>query len=1009
MKFIIFKFSFLLLTLFPVAALNAQDAVSGGLDRLHSREFREALRLHDYGMYSRSRHAFDELSSKTVSADPRGYAVLNDVRMNVPGYQRGMESFFESDPHSVLIPKIRYVHALNLFDAQEYKRALAEFQLLKPSLLYKSQRPEYLFKRGYAFLESGDMDSAMNDFRQVAQMKESDYAAPSRYAIGYINYELKDFDEALRWFEQSVKDGRFSEMSSFYIMECRFMLGDHAFVTSNGDRMYKLVADERKPQMARIISESWLVLGNAENARKYLELNTLSGGQAKSRSDWFYRGSVLYAVQDYKGAIENFVMMGHLNDSIGQVAGYHLGYSYIQTKNKVAAMEAFKAASRLDFDADMAEDAFFNYAKLAFDLNTDTSVFSEYLKKYSELEKGDRIYSYMAVAALHGRDYEGAVNAYGEIDELDDDMRGNYMRANYLRAEQLISNGSYRKAIPCLKIAAYYSERGSRFNQLTRFWLAESYYRNDQYAEARGIYTDLYNTSALYGRPESYLITYNIAYTYFKEGNYALSRKWFSEYLTEKSVKYRKDALERKADCHFITKDYEGAAAAYDLVLKDYYDINDIYPYYQAALSYGLKGDSARKIELLAAVKDASPAAEFYPEALYELGRSYAVREDDGNAFGCFRMLADNVKDSTFVAKAYIEMGSLARNQSQYEEALGYYKKVVEEMPLSGYAEDALISIESIYQTRNEPEEYIAYIENIGKGTVKTADEKETMIFNAAEQIYLSENYQKALVSLQSYEEKYPDGRYLFKAHFYMAESYKNLGKLEQACDSYRKVISDGEGSFVELSMLNFANLSYRLERWDDAFGGYTSLYNSAKLENNTYVALSGMMRSSFKGHDWQQAVLNADRLLNDVRSDDVMKVEARYVKAKSFLATSRRDEAFAILEVLSKDVMNAYGAEAAYLIILDSYDKGEFENVESKVYAFADAGSDQTYWLAKSFIVLGDSFMERGETAQAKATFESVRDGYAPDGSGDDVADNVAMRLRKIEEITNQNTDETL
>ena len=652
----------------------------------------------------------------------------------------------------------------------------------------------------------------------------------------------------------------------------------------------------------------------------------------------------------------------------------------------------------------------FNYAKLAFDLNTDTSVFSEYLRKYSELEKGDRIYSYIAVAALHNRDYAGAVDAYGEIDELDDDMRGNYMRANYLRAHQLISSGSYRKAIPCLKVAAYYSERNSRFNQLARYWLAESYYRNDQYAEAREIYNELYNVSALFGTPESHLITYNIAYTYYKEGKYDVARKWFSEYLTESSVRYRKDALERKADCHFITKDYKGAAAAYDMVLKDYHNVNDIYPYYQAAVSYGLEGDSQKKIELLASVMNASPETEFYPEALFELGRSYAVKEDDDNAFRCFRRLADTVKDSTFVAKAYIEMGSLSRNQSQYDEALRYYKMVVEEMPLSGYAEDALLAIESIYQTRNEPEVYLTYIETIGKGASKTADEKETMIFNAAEQIYLSENYQKALVSLQSYVEKYPDGQYMYKADFYMAESYKSLGKFEQACDSYRKVISGGQGSFVELSMLNFANLSYNLERWDDAFGGYASLYNSAQLENNTYIALTGMMRSAFKGHDYAQALTNADRVMNDIRSDETVKTEAEYVKAKSYLATSRRDEAFVILERLSKDVTSSFGAEAAYMLILDSYDKGDFEDVETKVYDFADAGSDQTYWLAKSFIVLGDSFAERGEVEQAKATFESVRDGYSSDNE-DDVRDNVTMRLDKLAELmteqTNQNADE--
>ena len=64
-------------------AADAQVSGTVGLDRSHSKEFREALRLHDYGMYSRSRQSFDELSRKTGAADPEGYAVLNDVKLNV--------------------------------------------------------------------------------------------------------------------------------------------------------------------------------------------------------------------------------------------------------------------------------------------------------------------------------------------------------------------------------------------------------------------------------------------------------------------------------------------------------------------------------------------------------------------------------------------------------------------------------------------------------------------------------------------------------------------------------------------------------------------------------------------------------------------------------------------------------------------------------------------------------------------------------------------------------------
>jgi TolA-binding protein len=311
-----------------------------------------------------------------------------------------------------------------------------------------------------------------------------------------------------------------------------------------------------------------------------------------------------------------------------------------------------------------------------------------------------------------------------------------------------------------------------------------------------------------------------------------------------------------------------------------------------------------------------------------------------------------------------------------------------------------MAAIESIYQTKNDPEEYIAYIESVGKGASKTESEKEAMIFNSAEQVYLSGNYDKAVTSLKAYLDKYPAGKNAYKADFYMAESYRSLGKLEQACDSYANVIQDGEGSFVELSMLNFSRLSYQLERWEDAFGGYSSLYSAALLDNNKHMAIIGMMRSAFKAHRWSDAVANADRLLASDRADSQSKAEALYIKAKSYLASSRRDEAFSIVADLAKDVTTEYGAEAAYMLIVDSYDKGEFEDVENKVYALSDAGTPYVYWLAKSFIILGDSFVEREEYEQAKATFQSLMDGYEASGPEDDVLDNVSMRMKKLDEM---------
>ena len=979
-----------------LAFLSGSFVVSSSAEG-HPDGFREALRLMDRGFGSRA----SSILTLQDDVNAKGYDILSHVQRRTQGYEAPMHRFLEENPHVAIVPQIRYAYALNLFDDGKFKEASEIFASINIGHLNSDQKTEYLFKKAYAHLENQMLREAIDGFELVEKQPMNDYVAPSRYILGYINYETRSFDKALSWFEKSVEDGRFTEISNYYIMECRFMLGDHTFVADNAEKMIEAVPQDRKANTARLVSESLLVLGDADLARKYYDMAMGGGETPETRAEWFYSGSVLYAVRDYEGAIRSYSHMTERSDSLGQIANYQLGYSYIQTKNKVAALTAFKDAAMVWYNPAIAEDAYFNWAKLAFDINHDPSVFNDYLKKYPVKEQSDRINNYIAVAALYDRDYATAIEAYDRIDELDNGMVLNYMKANYLRANQLISSGSYRLAIPCLKASAYYSDKSSRFNQLSRFWLAESYYRNDQYDEAIGVFENLYNTQALYRQPESYVIPYCIGYSHYKKGAYNAAMKWFDVYLEDTHDHlYRKEAMERRADCYFIQKQYDKAAKAYDLVLKEYFDVNDIYAYYQGALSYGLLNRNSKKIELLSNVMKASPSSEFYPEAMFELGRAYVTAEKDEKAFECFNRIVANVKDYNYVAKAYVEMGSLARNQSQYNEALGYYKKVVEEMAFSDYSDDAMAAIESIYQTKNDPEEYIAYIESIGKGASKTESEKEAMIFNSAEQVYLSGNYEKAVASLKAYLDKYPAGKSAYKADFYMAESYRSLGKLEQACDSYANVIQDGEGSFVELSMLNFSRLSYQLERWEDAFGGYSSLYSTALLDNNRHVAVVGMMRSAYKAHRWSDAITNVDRLLASDRADAQGKAEALYIKAKSYLASSRRNEAFSIVADLARDVTTEYGAEAAYMLIVDSYDKGEFEEVENKVYALSDAGTPHVYWLAKSFIVLGDSFVEREEYEQAEATFQSLVDGYQSSGPEDDVLDNVNMRLKKLDEM---------
>jgi tetratricopeptide (TPR) repeat protein len=957
--------------------------------------YREGKRLMAAGMFDEARVCFERADASGEDQSCCGYATLCALKSGAADREDAYGAYISKNPSSALGSKVRFEHARQLFDAGRFEEAEREFALVRPSALDASSKAELAFKSGWCRYAGKDYGGAKSIFSDVQKMPFSDYTAPSRYLLGYIAYTEKNFDEAVKWFTLSAKDGRFTQLSRFYLTDCRFMKHDYDYVIEEGTKLFGEMQAGRKAHLARIISESYLVRGDAVKAREYY----LQGPSVEhSRSDSFFSGSVFYAVKDYEAAIGSFLKMQDRSDSLGQVANYQLGWSYIQTKNKVAALDAFKAASEADYNWQIREDAAFNYAKLAFDLNHDSSAFARYLKEYSTLSKGDRIYGYMALAALYDRDYAAAVEAYDNVETLDRTQKMNYAKANYLRASQLTAGGSWRDAVPYLKAAAFYLPKQNQFNQLARYWLGESWYHSGNYEEALQVYTDLYNVSALDRRPEGKALSYNMAYCQFGMENYGEAARWFDYYIATGDPTFRQDALVKRADCDFARKRYKAAAASYKKAVDEDPSAENIYPRYRQALSLGLTGDRQGKVSVLAPVSKAPKDAPMYCEAMYELGRAYMDVENYDKALGAFSTLRRNAADSSYAARSLIGLGMTNRNMTRYDKALANYKRVVAMMPGSEYAEDALLAIESIYQARREPEKYLEYVEANSLASGKSEADRELMYFNTGQQIFLAENYPQAIISLQKFLDKYPKSSRRFEAWFYMAESYRLSGDKEKACDWYSKVLdADADGPFKEQATLGLATQSYALERWGKAYTAYSTLREIAILEGNKELAEIGMMRSAFRARDYFGAIEATEFVEKQVPADKDLARECRYVKAKSLLSSSRRAEAMSLLPALAAEPSTPEGAEARLLLIQDSFDQGRFAEVEEMVYDFASVAGSQSYWLARAFLVLGDSFFERGNEAQARATWESVRDGYVSESGSDDVPELAKLKLEKL------------
>ena len=85
----------------------------------------------------------------------------------------------------------------------------------------------------------------------------------------------------------------------------------------------------------------------------------------------------------------------------------------------------------------------------------------------------------------------------------------------------------------------------------------------------------------------------------------------------------------------------------------------------------------------------------------------------------------------------------------------------------------------------------------------------------------------------------------------------------------------------------------------------------------------------------------------------------------------------------LPRNVKTPEGAESAYRVIESAFRAGDTARAEKLVLDFSDKGTPHAFWLAKSFLVLGDIYVQKGDMFQARATYQSIVDGYTPADDG--------------------------
>ena len=85
----------------------------------------------------------------------------------------------------------------------------------------------------------------------------------------------------------------------------------------------------------------------------------------------------------------------------------------------------------------------------------------------------------------------------------------------------------------------------------------------------------------------------------------------------------------------------------------------------------------------------------------------------------------------------------------------------------------------------------------------------------------------------------------------------------------------------------------------------------------------------------------------------------------------------------MAQEVATAYGAESKYRVAELLWISGDITGAENEANQFVDMSSPHAYWTGKTFLLLSDIAVKKGDAYQAKATLQSLIDYYTVSNDG--------------------------
>lgn len=913
--------------------------------------------------------------------------------------------FIKDFPLSVKLPRAYYLLGCTALNAEQYEDALSYFERCPETILATTEVDEYRFRYAYASLQVKKYDTARNLFTKISQGNNR-YVPSATYFLAYMNYAEGKIQEAREGFEKVSDQAQYQNVTDYFKLQLLYIDGKFDEMTVQADSMLRMKpTPEQKMELVRLLGAAWF-----DKKRYSLSLQYYQEYMAMTsdlhRSDLYRIGINYYSQRNFPSAINYLTQASGVEDAITQSATYHIGLCYLKQDKKDQARMSFEQASHMAYDKPTQEKALYNYALLCYQnsyspFNEQAKAFQRILTEFPASEFSVSVNNFLSEVYLSSKDYAGSLASIDALPDPGVKMLETKCRILFLAGMEKYNAQNYTEAQQLFtKSAVLALELNLPMNE-TMYWKGECNYRLGLLKEA----ADDFKTFAL--DPGSVkmkafsVASYQLGYAYFNQALYAEARPWFEKYTAQTGVKKEKtytDALNRIGDCHFQAKEITKAEKAYQSAQWSQTAGND-YATYQLAMCQGARKLYRGKIELLNGFEKKFPQSVFLDKALYELGSTYVLTKQMDEAANTLTKLLKLCGESPLSRKASLQMSEILAQQGKTDEAIASYKKVIELYPGSEEAQSALKGLKAIFISNNTVSNYLNYTAGL-RGIVRIeTGEEDSLAYQVAETAREANKPAEAIDGYNFYLQNFPSGAFRTDSHFQMGRLLFITGKTKEGMAELDSVISKTGHPYQVPAAKLLAEGCYAVKDYALALSAYQQMDNLATDRLTRLTASMGVIRCSYFLELYKGAVDAANRMLNDENPGADMQREALYYRGMSLLNDGLNEQAKVDLQTLGAESQTALGAEARFRLAECLFTEGNDKDSEKAIQAFLTEGSSQSYWLARSSILMADICIKRGNDVQARQYLNSLKQNYTVKN---DVQEMIASRLNSLAKRSN-------